>query len=59
MGDVTGEGAPTATDGVVNWKSSHLEGAVSEFIVPADHIAQRHPLAILEIRRILREHVGR
>jgi hypothetical protein len=59
MGDVTGEGPPTATDGVVDWESSHLEGAVSELVVPADHSVQRHPLAILEILRILREHVGR
>lgn len=45
------------SDGVVSYWSSHLEGAASELIVPFGHNAHDHPLAILEIRRILLEHL--
>lgn len=45
-------------DGVVTFESAHLEDAVSELVVPADHISvHRHPLAVLEVRRILLEHL--
>jgi len=42
---------------VVPYWSSHLDGAVSEKIVPSDHSAHRHPEAIAELKRILREHL--
>jgi hypothetical protein len=45
------------SDGIVPHSSSHLEGAASEKIVPAGHSAHYHPLAILEVRRILQEHL--
>jgi pimeloyl-ACP methyl ester carboxylesterase len=45
------------SDGIVAHSSSHLEGAASEKIVPAGHSAHYHPLAILEVRRILQEHL--
>jgi hypothetical protein len=45
------------TDGVVAYKSSHLEGAESELIVPTNHGAHVHPLAILELKRILKLHL--
>ncbi len=46
-------------DGVVDFESAHLDGAVSELIVDADHQnVQRHPRAILEVRRILLEHLN-
>jgi pimeloyl-ACP methyl ester carboxylesterase len=45
------------SDGVVEYKSSHLDGAQSELIVPADHSAHSNPLAVLEIERILRLHL--
>jgi len=45
------------TDGVVAYKSSHLEGAESELIVPTNHGAHLHPLAILELKRILKLHL--
>ena len=48
----------TDTDGVVSYPSSHLEGAVSERIVPGGHHCQGHPQVIAEVRRILREHLG-
>lgn len=45
-------------DGVVPYTSSHLEGAASEYIVPAGHSScQSHPLTVLEIQRILYEHL--
>ena len=46
------------TDGVVVYESAHLEGAVSEKIVKSGHSAHNHPLAILEVRRILLEHLN-
>jgi pimeloyl-ACP methyl ester carboxylesterase len=42
-----------SSDGVVLYTSSHLEGAQSEVVVPADHSAHTHPLAVQEIKRIL------
>lgn len=47
---------PNSSDGVVAYGSSHVDGADSELIVPADHTAHAHPKAVTEIRRILREH---
>jgi pimeloyl-ACP methyl ester carboxylesterase len=47
------------SDGVVAYKSSHLEGAESELIVPTNHGAHLHPLAILELKRILKLHLDR
>ncbi len=44
-------------DGVVPYRSAHVEGVESELVVPADHFhVHHHPLAILEVRRILLEH---
>jgi hypothetical protein len=44
-------------DGVVSYQSAHLIDADSELIVNADHLnVHRHPLSILEVRRILLEH---
>jgi pimeloyl-ACP methyl ester carboxylesterase len=46
-----------AGDGVVPYDSAHLEGVRSELVVQADHThVHQHPLAIRELRRILREH---
>jgi hypothetical protein len=45
------------SDGVVPYKSSHLEGAESELIVPSDHSATAHPLTVLEVKRILKLHL--
>lgn len=46
-----------STDGFVAYSSSHLDGAVSELIVPSGHNAQRNAQAVAEIRRILLEHL--
>jgi hypothetical protein len=45
------------SDGVVPYKSSHLEGAESELTVPSDHAATAHPFTVLEVKRILRRHL--
>jgi pimeloyl-ACP methyl ester carboxylesterase len=48
----------TTTDGVVPYLSAHIDGVESELTVRSDHGVQRSPEAILEVRRILLEHVG-
>jgi hypothetical protein len=54
LGSVSEEG-----DGVVGLTSARLPEAASELIVPADHLTvHQHPLAILEVRRILLEHAS-
>jgi pimeloyl-ACP methyl ester carboxylesterase len=49
---------PASTDGFVPYWSSHLNGAVSEKIIPSNHSAHQHPEGIAEARRILRAHAG-
>ncbi|MCB1086873.1 MAG: alpha/beta hydrolase [Verrucomicrobiae bacterium] len=58
IGDRGKGDTPNSSDGVVEYWSSHQDGAASELIVPTDHGAYKSPLAIDEIKRILREHVG-
>jgi pimeloyl-ACP methyl ester carboxylesterase len=43
----------SSSDGVVPYTSSHIEGAASELIVPANHWTYNHPTAVAEIKRIL------
>ncbi len=46
------------SDGVVQVASAHSLRAASEIRVPSDHVnVHRHPRAILEVRRILLEHL--
>lgn len=52
LGDPSG-----GSDGVVPYTSSHLEGAESELIVPANHNCHTHPRSVLEVQRILLEHL--
>jgi len=53
------EGPPQGQDdGVVKYESAHLEGVASEKIVLSTHSTQSTPATILEIRRILFEHLG-
>jgi pimeloyl-ACP methyl ester carboxylesterase len=44
-------------DGVVPYRSAHLEGALSELVVLSDHSVQENTDSIAEMRRILVEHV--
>jgi pimeloyl-ACP methyl ester carboxylesterase len=46
------------SDGVVPYWSSHLDSAQSEKVIPAGHSGYRHPVAIAELVRILRLHLG-
>jgi pimeloyl-ACP methyl ester carboxylesterase len=45
-------------DGVVEYKSSHLEGVDSEHIVRSGHSTQSNPYTIEEVRRILLLHAA-
>jgi pimeloyl-ACP methyl ester carboxylesterase len=57
MGNRKKAGEPGGTDGIVPYESAHLDGAESELIVKSGHGAHKHPLAILEVQRILHEHL--
>ena len=46
-----------STDGVVPYRSSHLDGVASEKLVRSDHSVQKSPEAIQEVRRVLIEHL--
>lgn len=46
-------------DGLVPYRSAHLEGAVSEKIVVSGHSVQETAISILEIRRILHEDIAK
>jgi pimeloyl-ACP methyl ester carboxylesterase len=57
-GGLLGRGSDDS-DGIVEYSSAHLEEAASEIVVPADHVnVHRHPLAVLEVRRILLEQLA-
>jgi hypothetical protein len=45
-------------DGVVSYRSAHIDEAASELIVQSGHSVQSHPDAIEEVRRILLQHLG-
>lgn len=46
------------SDGVVTYESAAVDDAESELIVPSDHIVvHTHPRAVLEVKRILLEHL--
>ncbi len=57
MGTIRPGGVADSTDGVVPWRSSHIAGVRSELVVRSDHGVQESPEAILEVRRILLEHL--
>lgn len=48
---------PGSSDGVVPYDSSHLDTAVSEKLIPSTHDAHKHPIAITEVKRILKLHI--
>lgn len=47
-----------SSDGVVPYSSSHLDGAQSEKVIKSWHSVQETPEAIVEVRRILHEHLN-
>ena len=48
--------AEDGNDGVVAYRSAHLEGAASELVVRSSHSTQSEPATIQEMRRILHVH---
>jgi pimeloyl-ACP methyl ester carboxylesterase len=58
-GNTEAPDTPGGSDGIVPYRSSYLEGAESEKIVHSGHSAHNHPLAILEVHRILLLHLER
>jgi pimeloyl-ACP methyl ester carboxylesterase len=57
IGDIYGKGKD-GSDGLVPYKSAHLDGVDSEIIVPAGHTRlHQHPRAVIEVGRILMEHL--
>jgi hypothetical protein len=56
---VTGSGAyEDGDDGVVAYSSAHLEEAASEYVIRHGHSCQNEPETVLEVRRILLEHLS-
>ncbi len=47
-----------STDGVVPYRSAHVDGVASEVRVRSDHGVQQNSKAINEVHRILLEHLG-
>src|SRR5262249_13842048 len=44
-------------DGVVKYRSAHIEGVESELVVHDGHSTQSNPHTIAEVRRILLQHL--
>ena len=59
IGDRGRNDTPNSSDGVVKYRSSHLDWSVSEKIVPSGHSVQDDPATAVELRRILREHLAK
>lgn len=57
MGNTEAAGEVNGSDGVVTYKSSHLDKASSELVVKSGHSVHATPKAILEVRRILLRHL--
>ena len=49
---------PNGADGVVSYRSAHVDYAESEFIVRSGHSCQMNPLTIEEVRRILLQNLA-
>jgi len=44
---------PISTDGIVPYWSSHMNGALSEKVIPSEHWSILHPMGMAEVERIL------
>jgi hypothetical protein len=58
IGDRGRGDSPNGSDGVVPYRSAHLDSAQSEKIIPYGHSGYQSPEAIAELLRILRLDVG-
>lgn len=57
IGDRKGTFLPDGNDGVVSYESSKLQDADSELLIHSDHNVHKMPLAIVEVKRIMYEHL--
>ena len=57
IGNQKEAGVIGGTDGIVAYKSAHLDGAQSELVVESGHNTQKKPESIKEVRRILLKHL--
>ncbi len=57
IGDADPAHPEDADDGVVEYKSAHVDGVESELLLPLGHSCQTDPRTIAEVRRILLEHL--
>ncbi len=57
IGNAKAAGIPGGNDGIVEYQSSHLDGAESELVVKSGHSVQQNAAAIDEVRRILLQHL--
>ena len=46
------------SDGLISYRSAHLDGAASEQIVAVNHRCEANPEVIAEVRRILLVHLA-
>ncbi len=58
IGSLRPTGVDKTTDGIVPYRSAHIEGVVDERVVRSDHGVQKDPEAIREVRDILLMQVG-
>jgi hypothetical protein len=58
IGDLDAPGKTDGTDGVVSYRSSHLDVVESELIIQSDHGAHTRPPAAEEVHRILMENLA-
>jgi hypothetical protein len=58
IGDRGRGDTPNSSDGIVPYWSSHLDKVESEKIVPFNHSVPRCPQAAVEVKRILKIHLG-
>ena len=58
IGDRGKGDTPNSSDGVVEYWSSHVDGARSELIVPGPHGSYSLPQTIAELKRILKLHLA-
>ncbi len=58
IGDIYGSDARPVGDGVVSYKSAHLDGAASETILRLGHQMHQKPAGIEEVHRILLDHLS-
>jgi pimeloyl-ACP methyl ester carboxylesterase len=58
IGDRGRGDSPRSSDGVVPYWSSHIQGAVTENIVPSDHSAHQNSQAIADVLRLLKKYAN-